>query len=171
MNEMQNTNNRSASDASTEHQTPEDIRALAGRLQRSGEEARRAGQDASHRVAVRTSNLLRSEGGSTERGGENRLVWPFRIGVPLLAAAAVLAGLVIVSRPGVVHQPDTNPGAGADMLAASLEHDLDALAAMDEMWEEDAFETGLAVITLDAAGLFSEDGMQTDALGALGSDL
>lgn len=149
---------------------PEDIRAVATRLERLGAEDRLVGEDVSHRVAMRTTNLLRAEATPGTRArplGRIRAAWLW------LAAPAVAAGAVLVALMISVPQSGPTPGVtgnGVEVLAAGLENDIDAFLAIDGLWDDDAFETGLAVISLDAAGLANQT-TTDETLEAMGSEL
>lgn len=155
--------------------TPDDIRELAGRLERLGERERRAGEDTSERVAMRTLAMLHGEvAGQIEpsRHGRLRAAWLW-IAAPAVAAAAVLVAVMMV-----MPRQTTTPGSGTvagtdrvDVLAAGLESDIDTFFAMDDLWEDDGFDTGIAALSLDAAELASQPTTDTDALTSLGSDL
>ncbi|MFG0259881.1 MAG: hypothetical protein ACF8LK_05955 [Phycisphaerales bacterium JB041] len=147
---------------------PEDIRAVAGRLDRLGAQDRSDGEDASFRVAMRTKNLLRAEAAPGARPhGRLRAAWLW-LAAPVTAAAAVLVAVVISMPPA---GPTPGPsGNGVEVLAAGLENDIETFLAIDGVWNDDSFETGLTLISLDAAGLANQTTPE-EALEALGSDL
>lgn len=152
---------------------PEDIRALAARLEHLGVREREAGESVSLRVATRTTNLLHADSSadavSTVSAGARRaLLW---FAAPAVAAAAVLLTVVMVMPHQRTAPIDGGTSNGADILAAGIEGDIDAFLAMDKFWDEDAFETGLAVISLDAAELANQPADATETLTTLGDEL
>ena len=151
-------------------QTPEDIRDVAAQLWRLGAQDRAAGEDVSGRVMMRTANLLVAgsvPGSRSPSSGRFRAVWLW-IAAPAVAAAAVLFA-IMMGMPQAGPRPGT-ASRGVEVLAAGLESDIDALLAINDVWDDDAFETGLAVISLDAARLANQtDRDQT--FEAMGSDL
>jgi hypothetical protein len=140
---------------------PDDIRQTAERLRALAEAERHAGAACADRIAARTSPSLAAEPPQPRA----LKAWWARAALPALAAAAVLLGVFLV--PGL--RP-TGPGAEApaEVLSASIESDLDALVALESIWNDDGFETGLATISLDAAGVASQ---ADDTLATLGSEL
>ncbi len=165
-------NNSMEHQSPADTQMPEDIRTLAGRLDRLGAQEREAGEDASCRVAMRTVNLLHAEASAAPgaSGSRRRASWRW-FAAPAIAAAAVLLTVVMV-----MPKPGPTPGengavSGVDVLAAGIESDIDTYLAMDAYWDEDAFETGLAVISLDAAELANQPADNTEPLTTLGDEL
>lgn len=146
---------------------PEDIRAVAARLERLGTQDRLDGEDVGLRVAIRTTNLLRAEATPARPVGRIRSAWLW-LAAPVMAAAAVLVA-VMISMPQT-GPPPGETGGGVEVLAAGLESDIDAFLAIDGLWDDDAFETGLAVISLDAAGLANQPATD-QTFEAIGSDL
>ncbi len=152
---------------------PEDIRALAARLDRLGAQERKAGEDASCRVAMRTTNLLHAEPAATAGtsvSGSARRAWLWFAAPTIAAAVVLLAVVMVMPRPGSMPDEDGTTN-GVDILAAGIESDIDAYLAMDAYWDEDAFETGLAAISLDAAGLANQPTDTTETLTTLGDEL
>lgn len=149
---------------------PEDIRAVAARLDRLGTKDRLDGEDVGHRVAMRTTNLLRAEAGPGTQPrslGRVRAAWLW-LAAPAMAAAAVLVA-VMISMPQA-GPPTGVTGNGVEILAAGLESDIDTFLAIDGLWDDEAFETGLAVISLDAAGLANQT-TTDETFESMGSDL
>jgi len=149
---------------------PEDIRAVAARLERFGVQNRLDGEDVGHRVAMRTTNLLRAEAAPVADAASFsriRAAWLW-LAAPVVAAGAVLVAIMI-SMPQTGPTPGVT-GNGVEVLAAGLENDIDAFLAIDGFWDDDAFETGLAVISLDAAGLANQT-TTDETFDAMGSDL
>ncbi len=141
---------------------PEDIRSLAEKLARLGAQERARGAEIIDRVIMRTTHELRPAAGAPVEGLLVRLRW---VTLWLLTPAAALAAalLAIVSlRPGLPGGPDGQP-AGVGVLAANLEQDIDTWAELDSMWRRDAFESNLAVLSLDAADVAT----RADELGSL----
>ena len=146
-------------------ETPDDIRDLAGQLEAFGEQERRDAEEACRRVAMRTTHLLHdsqsSGAGVSPASGSGVGVPPARetfhslllwIGTPALAAAAVLL-LVMVMSPNPAATPE---GTGVEVLAASIESDIDAWLELDAIWADDSFESSLAALSIDAAGLANQ---------------
>ncbi len=163
-------------------ETPDDIRDIAGQLEALGKQERRDAEEACRRVAMRTAHLLHDKqssgaGVSPASGGgvgvptaretfRRLLLW---IGTPALAAAAVLL-VVLVMSPNPATAPESN---GIEVLAASIESDIDAWLELDAMWAGDSFESTLAALSMDAAGLASQSasGGSLDSYPDLESDL
>lgn len=130
-----------------EHTLPERLRPLADRLDEVGRASREEGAGTAERVAMRTAHLLGRPSDSTGPISrlQRALLW---LAGPAAVVATGLIGFALL-RPGVPPAPTAAPG--ADMLAANLEHDIDALLELDAMWRRDAFESRLALLSLEAA--------------------
>ncbi|VAX40570.1 hypothetical protein MNBD_PLANCTO03-2292, partial [hydrothermal vent metagenome] len=88
------------------------------------------------------------------------LLW---LGTPALAAAAVLL-LVLVLSPNPATMPES---AGVEVLAASIESDIDAWLELDAMWADDSFESSLAALSIEASGLANQSvGMADNPLNS-----
>lgn len=141
--------------------TPQDIRELASQLEAIGEHERRAAGDACVRVTMRTTHLLtapRAGERASDAGGRWQRLWLW-LAAPAVAAAAVLLALQVVVPRG----PTPADGAGVEVLAAGIASDIDAWMELDSMWRDDSFETNLAAISIDAAGINT----QPDSLDSL----
>jgi hypothetical protein len=147
-------------------QIPEDIRGLASRLERLGEQERLAAEDACARVCMRTTRLLTDPQARPERaGGVVGRLWLW-LAAPAVVAAGVLVAVGVMS-PGVATVPVES---GVDVLAAGIESDIDAWLELDSMWHEDSFESTLAAISIDAAGIVTQPD-SFDSLPLLEDDL
>jgi hypothetical protein len=138
---------------------PRDLRGLAAQLHSLGELERLAAADAVMRTTMRTAHLLR-EPPASEPAGRLRALWLW-IAAPAVVTAAALLGVLMFNPPSPVTVP-----AGSDQgLAADIESDIDAWMALDSMWRSDSFETNLAAISIDAAGITTTT--TTDSLDSL----
>ena len=147
-------------------ETPHDLRDLAAQLESLGEQERREAEEACRRVARHTTHLLHADnraglspGGAGVSSGvgisparETLRRFVFWLGTPALAAAAVLL-LVLVLSPNAT---TTLEHTGAEVLAASIERDIDTWLELEAMWVDDSFESALAALSIDAAGLASQ---------------
>lgn len=134
----------------THDDLPRELRGMAAQLEALGELERLAAEDAVMRTTMRTAHLLREPPARAPSAMERlRAAWLW-IAAPAVAAAAVALGLMAVT---TVAPPSAVPTDGTAVLAASIESDIDAWLAIDSMWSADSFETNLAAISIDAAGI------------------
>lgn len=149
-------------------QTPPDISELAAQLEQFGVEERRAAEDACARVTMRTARLLTDPAPTDQPesvGEKFRRLWLW-LAAPTVAAAAVLVAVLVMSPSA----PTTPVGNGVEVLAATIESDIDAWLELDAMWQGDSFETNLAALCIDAAGITTQSD-SLDPLPSLESDL
>lgn len=128
---------------------PRELRGMAAQLEALGELERLAAEDAVMRTTMRTAHLLREPPARAPSAMERlRAAWLW-LAAPAVVAAAVLLGVTMLNPP----RPAALPVGGAEALAADIESDIDAWLAIDSMWSADSFETNLAALSIDAAGI------------------
>ena len=147
--------------------TPDDIRGIASQLEALGEHERRAAENAVLRTTMRTTHLLTDrEADLGHTGFQFRKYWLW-FAAPAIAAAGVLLAVATTGpRPA-------SPVLGAESveaLAADIESDIEAWAAMDSVWSGDSFETSLVALSIDAAEM-TTDTETYEPLPVLDSDL
>lgn len=137
----------STNDYKPHHDLPLELRGLAAQLEALGELERLAAEDAVLRTTMRTAHLLRDR--PTPAPGQRlRALWLW-LAAPAVVGAAVVVGVMMIRPPA----PATTPPDGSEALAADIEGDIDAWLELDSMWRADSFETNLAALSIDAAGI------------------
>lgn len=133
---------------------PAELRPIARLLEEDGAAERREGTTLSARLARDTAGglhvaRLRPRPLAGTHGGWGRaLSW----GLPL-ATAAALAFAVLW--PTLIRPQSSSTR--ADVLAADLEDEFDALSELDALWSEDAYHLEMALLRIEAAGAASEE--------------
>lgn len=136
---------------------PRELRGLAAQLEAMGELERLAADQAVMRTTMRTAHLL-TDRSALGPGHRLRALWLW-LAAPAVAAAAVAVGVLILRTP----QPSPGPLDSPEALAAGIEGDIDAWLELDSIWRADSFETNLAALSIDAAGITTG----TDSLNSL----
>lgn len=149
----------------THDDLPRELRGLAAQLDSLGGLERLAAEDAVMRTTMRTAHLLR-EPPVPAPAARLRALWLW-IAAPAVVTAAALLGVLMINPPSAVPVP----AEGAQDLAADIESDIDAWMAIDSMWRSDSFETNLAAISIDAAGITTTTTDSLDSLSDFGAGL
>lgn len=154
-------------DHTTHDELPQELRGLAVQLEALGELERLAAEEAVARTTMRTKHLLTERGAPTLSVPERlRGLWLW-FAAPAVAVAGVLLGVVVMRTPAPSPRPADRPQA----LADGIESDIDAWMELDSMWSSDSFETNLAAISIDAAGISAGADNSLDSLSVFESGL